>query len=65
MWGSPYGATVGGYETLHEIHSRMRASALRGCSRYQIVRVLTPLRTSPWLRSVATSSGVVSTYVIW
>ena len=23
MWGSPYGATVNGYDTLHSIHRRM------------------------------------------
>ena len=42
MWGSPYGATVDGYERLHAIHRRMHASADRGDSRYEIVRVLTP-----------------------
>jgi pyridoxamine 5'-phosphate oxidase family protein len=42
MWGSPYGATVEGYDTLHEIHARMHASSDHGESRYQIVRVLTP-----------------------
>lgn len=42
MWGSPYGATVGGYDTLHAIHARMHASGDHGQSRYQIVRVLTP-----------------------
>jgi PPOX class F420-dependent enzyme/OxyR family protein/uncharacterized protein (TIGR02246 family) len=42
MWGSPYGATVEGYDALHQIHSRMHAAANRSHSRYQIVRVLTP-----------------------
>jgi hypothetical protein len=42
MWGSPYGATVDGYETLHSIHRRMHRSGDRGRSRYEIVRVLTP-----------------------
>lgn len=42
MWGSPYGATVDGYDALHHIHSRMHASTDRSHSRYEIVRVLTP-----------------------
>jgi PPOX class F420-dependent enzyme/OxyR family protein/uncharacterized protein (TIGR02246 family) len=42
MWGSPYGATVEGYDTLHAIHARMHASGDHGRSRYRIVRVLTP-----------------------
>jgi PPOX class F420-dependent enzyme/OxyR family protein/uncharacterized protein (TIGR02246 family) len=41
MWGSPYGATVDGYETLHAIHARMHASADHGRSRYEIVRAFT------------------------
>jgi len=42
MWGSPYGATVGGYGALHAIHRRMHASAEHAASRYEIVRVLVP-----------------------
>lgn len=42
MWGSPYGATVADYDTLHAIHARMHASPDRDPSRYEIVRVLTP-----------------------
>jgi hypothetical protein len=42
MWGSPYGATVADYDTLHAIHARMHASPDRSRSRYEIVRVLTP-----------------------
>jgi PPOX class F420-dependent enzyme/OxyR family protein len=42
MWGSPYGATVAGYDTLHAIHGRMHRSGDRGRSRYEIVRVLAP-----------------------
>ena len=41
MWGSPYGATVDGYETLHAIHARMHASGDHDRSRYEIVRALT------------------------
>jgi hypothetical protein len=42
MWGSPYGATVNGYDTLHAIHRRMHAASDHARSRYEIVRVLTP-----------------------
>jgi PPOX class F420-dependent enzyme/OxyR family protein/uncharacterized protein (TIGR02246 family) len=42
IWGSPYGATVADYETLHGIHARMHAASDRTPSRYKIVRVLTP-----------------------
>ncbi len=42
MWGSPYGATVDGYEHLHAIHRRLHASGDRGDSRYEIVQMLTP-----------------------
>lgn len=42
MWGSPFGATVDGYDDLHAIHTRMHAAGDRGESRYRIVRVLTP-----------------------
>jgi PPOX class F420-dependent enzyme/OxyR family protein/uncharacterized protein (TIGR02246 family) len=40
MWGSPYGATVDGYDALHAIHQRMHASKDHAQSRYEIVRVL-------------------------
>jgi len=45
MWGSPYGATIEGYATLHAIHARMHAAppaAGHARSRYEIVRVLVP-----------------------
>lgn len=42
MWGSPYGATVDGYDTLHAVHRRMHRSSDRGQSRYEIVRVMAP-----------------------
>lgn len=42
MWGSPYGATVDGYEALHAIHRRMHATAEHSASRYEILRVLVP-----------------------
>lgn len=40
MWGSPYGATVEDYDTLHAIHRRLHAAADRCRSRYEIARVL-------------------------
>ena len=45
MWGSPYGATVVGYDTLHAIHRRMheRGMPVTGpSSRYQTVHVMAP-----------------------
>jgi len=42
MWGSPYGATVDGYQALHAIHRRLHTTADRATSRYEIVRVLVP-----------------------
>jgi uncharacterized protein (TIGR02246 family) len=45
MWGSPYGATVNGYDTLHTIHRGMfgRGVTVAGPrSRYETVHVLSP-----------------------
>jgi uncharacterized protein (TIGR02246 family) len=43
MWGSPFGATVHGYEKLHAIHVRLKQEAKGGLSsRFEIVRVLVP-----------------------
>lgn len=44
-WGSPYGAKVVGYDTLHSIHRQMfsAASAATGASsRYETVHVMAP-----------------------
>jgi uncharacterized protein (TIGR02246 family) len=42
-WGSPYGATVVGYDTLHSIHRRLFDRAVAGpSSRYQTVHVMAP-----------------------
>jgi uncharacterized protein (TIGR02246 family) len=42
MWGSPFGATVDGYETLHAIHTRLKAEGRGGpSSRFELVRALT------------------------
>lgn len=38
-WGSPYGATVHGYDRLHAIHTRLKQQSTGGAaSRYEIVR---------------------------
>jgi uncharacterized protein (TIGR02246 family) len=45
MWGSPYGATVIGYDALHSIHRGMFESAVAvagASSRYQTVHVMAP-----------------------
>jgi uncharacterized protein (TIGR02246 family) len=45
MWGSPFGATVNGYEDLHSIHTRLKKQGKGGTSsRFEIVRVLAPAR---------------------
>jgi uncharacterized protein (TIGR02246 family) len=45
VWGSPYGATVIGYDALHSIHSGMfgrRVPVAGSSSRYQTVHVMAP-----------------------
>jgi uncharacterized protein (TIGR02246 family) len=43
MWGSPFGATVYGYEQLHAIHTSLLQRGVGGpTSRYEIVRILAP-----------------------
>lgn len=42
MWGSPYGAVVADYDTLHAIHRRLHGASDHTHSRYEIVRVLCP-----------------------
>jgi uncharacterized protein (TIGR02246 family) len=38
-WGSPYGATVHGYDRLHAIHRRLKQQSTGGAaSRYEVVR---------------------------
>src|SRR5579859_1603536 len=38
-WGSPYGATVHGYDQLHAIHTRLKQQGTGGAaSRYEVVR---------------------------
>jgi uncharacterized protein (TIGR02246 family) len=40
MWGSPYGATVDGYDTLHAIHLQLHARGVAADSRYELVRAI-------------------------
>ena len=39
VWGGPFGATVRGYDTLHDIHRTLLARATAGSSRYEILTV--------------------------
>ena len=43
MWGSPFGATVHGYDELHTIHQRLKKEGRGGpASRYEVVAALAP-----------------------
>jgi PPOX class F420-dependent enzyme/OxyR family protein/uncharacterized protein (TIGR02246 family) len=43
LWGSPFGATVHGYEPLHAIHLRLKQQGRGGpASRFELVEVLAP-----------------------
>ena|ERR1700761_713604 len=42
IWGGPYGATVSGYDHLHEIHKKLHAAHAAGPSRYEIITVTAP-----------------------
>jgi PPOX class F420-dependent enzyme/OxyR family protein/uncharacterized protein (TIGR02246 family) len=43
IWGSPFGATVTGYDELHAIHERLKERGVGGpASRYEIVHALSP-----------------------
>jgi uncharacterized protein (TIGR02246 family) len=43
VWGSPFGATVQGFEPLHAIHAELKARGRGGpSSRFEIVYVLAP-----------------------
>ncbi|WP_396932495.1 SgcJ/EcaC family oxidoreductase [Mycolicibacterium sp.] len=39
VWGGPFGATITGYDTLHDIHRKLMTRAAAGSSRYEIVTV--------------------------
>jgi uncharacterized protein (TIGR02246 family) len=42
-WGSPFGATVHGYEQLHTIHVKLKEQSKGGASsRFEVERVLVP-----------------------
>ena len=42
-WGSPFGATVYGYDQLHAIHVKLKKESKGGCSsQFEVVRVLVP-----------------------
>lgn len=43
LWGSPFGATVAGYDAIHPIHVRLNAQGTGGpASRYEIDQVIVP-----------------------
>jgi uncharacterized protein (TIGR02246 family) len=43
LWGTPFGDTVLGYDTLHDVHRRMLPRRVGGASsRYETVRVSAP-----------------------
>jgi PPOX class F420-dependent enzyme/OxyR family protein len=43
LWGSPFGATVHGYEPLHAIHLRLKQQGRGGpASRFELIKVLAP-----------------------
>jgi PPOX class F420-dependent enzyme/OxyR family protein/uncharacterized protein (TIGR02246 family) len=43
LWGSPFGATVHGYEPLHAIHVRLKQQGRGGpASRFELVTVMSP-----------------------
>jgi uncharacterized protein (TIGR02246 family) len=43
LWGSPYGATVSGYEALNAVHHSLMAAGVAPASRYEIVQLMSPL----------------------
>src|ERR1700734_3056693 len=42
LWGSPYGATVSGYEALNAVHRSLMAAGVAPSSRYEIVQLMSP-----------------------
>ncbi|HEX4493972.1 MAG TPA: hypothetical protein VH914_22410 [Acidimicrobiia bacterium] len=43
VWGSPFGATVRGYDQLHAIHIRLKQKGRGGrASRFELVEMVTP-----------------------
>ncbi len=43
LWGSPYGATVSGYEALNAAHRSLLAAGAAPPSRYQVVQLMSPM----------------------
>jgi hypothetical protein len=43
LWGSPYGATLSGYEPLNAAHHSLMAAGVAPPSRYHIVQLMSPL----------------------
>ena len=43
LWGSPYGATLSGYEALNAAHHSLMAAGAAPASRYQVVQLMSPL----------------------
>jgi uncharacterized protein (TIGR02246 family) len=43
LWGSPYGATVRGYDVLNAIHHSLMASGAAPSSQYHVVQLMSPL----------------------
>jgi uncharacterized protein (TIGR02246 family) len=43
LWGSPYGATVSGYEALNAIHHSLMGAGVAPRSRYEIVQLTSPV----------------------
>jgi uncharacterized protein (TIGR02246 family) len=42
LWGSPYGATLRGYDVLNPIHHSLMAAAAAPASRYHVVQLMSP-----------------------
>ena len=65
LWGSPFGAVVDGYETLHAIHTQMFAAASReGRSRYDVehVRFLTDDVAVAYVRRTSSGNRTSNTF---
>jgi NAD(P)H-dependent FMN reductase len=43
LWGSPYGATLSGYEALNGAHHWLMANGVAPASKYQVVQFMSPL----------------------
>jgi uncharacterized protein (TIGR02246 family) len=43
LWGSPYGATLRGYDVLNPIHHSLKAARAAPSSRYHVVQLMSPL----------------------